>query len=250
MMSRTLSVHKEHELLLKLEGAGLSEELAQRVISSKDNELARKVVKFIQDGGFEPRISQKSARKIMGKNFFGIEEAGRYFRVNITPQQRKTLLEIPFSKTVLEEAKDSHILVAVFPLSPLTIDSKMDPGLFYGNVWFREESFLTDSGELKWQLVRKTPVENSTAKTWQDQQALIAREDEVPSAQVMAYTIGGYYLATGERLFERTYVRTSTKDSNNYRVYFGDFNENGLAVHSHQDDHLSRELGISSARKF
>ncbi|KPJ54563.1 hypothetical protein AMJ47_04100, partial [Parcubacteria bacterium DG_72] len=79
---RTLSVHNEHELLLKLEKAGLSDELAQKVIASKDNELAAKVVKFIQNGGFEPTSNQKSAREIMGKNFFGVEEAIKYFGVN------------------------------------------------------------------------------------------------------------------------------------------------------------------------
>jgi|SRR3989344_827495 len=36
-----ISVRKEHELLLKLEKAGLTDELAQRVISSKDNKLAK-----------------------------------------------------------------------------------------------------------------------------------------------------------------------------------------------------------------
>ncbi|MCH7529720.1 hypothetical protein IIB50_01230, partial [Patescibacteria group bacterium] len=52
MVSRTLSVHKEHEVLLKLETAGLNDELAQRVIDSKGNDLAAKVVRLIENGGF------------------------------------------------------------------------------------------------------------------------------------------------------------------------------------------------------
>lgn len=48
---RTLSVHKEHEFLLKLEAAGLNDDIAQKVISSKNNELAKKAVNFIQCGG-------------------------------------------------------------------------------------------------------------------------------------------------------------------------------------------------------
>jgi len=75
-------VHKEHELLLKLETAGLNEELAQRVIDSKGNDLATKVVRLIQNGGFEPTTSRKRAREIMGKNFFGVEETIRHFGVN------------------------------------------------------------------------------------------------------------------------------------------------------------------------
>ena len=61
IVSRTLSVHKEHEVLLKLEAAGLCDELAQKVVDSKDNDLAKKVVRLIQNGGFEPSTSQKSS---------------------------------------------------------------------------------------------------------------------------------------------------------------------------------------------
>lgn len=50
---RRLSVHKEHEVLLKLEAAGLGDVLAQRVIDSKDNELAKKLVQLIAGEGPE-----------------------------------------------------------------------------------------------------------------------------------------------------------------------------------------------------
>lgn len=48
MSNRNLSVHQEHELLVKLEGAGLSPADAQRVIENEDNNLAKKVVAFIR----------------------------------------------------------------------------------------------------------------------------------------------------------------------------------------------------------
>ncbi len=57
MVSRTLSVHQEHEFLLKMESAGLDTELAQRVIDSKGNDLAVKVVGLIRYGKvIEPEI--------------------------------------------------------------------------------------------------------------------------------------------------------------------------------------------------
>lgn len=49
MVSRTLSVHQEHELLLKLKAAGLDGRLAQRVIGSKGNVLASRIVQQIAD---------------------------------------------------------------------------------------------------------------------------------------------------------------------------------------------------------
>lgn len=250
MVSRTLSVHKEHELLLKLETAGLTEPLAQKVIDSKGNELAAKVVKFIQNGGFEPTTSQKRAREIMGKNMFGVEEAIQHFGVNPTRQQILALSEIPFSEAVLQKAKDTHVLVAIFPLSVLEIRGKVDSKLFYDQSWYNKESFAKERGEASWQLVRKTPVDNSTLKNWEEQLALIGEEDEVPTAQAMVYTIIGHYLATGGRLFEHIYVRTSSVVSDGDRVCVGDFDSFGLNVDSFWDDCRRAYFGVSSARKF
>ena len=250
MVSRILSVHKEHELLLKLETAGLSEEFAQKVIDSKGNELAAKVVKFIQNGGFEPTTSQKRAREVMGRNFFGIEEAIKHFGVNPSRQQLAALSEIPFSEAVLQEAKDTHVLVAVFPLSVLEIRGKADSKLFYDQSRYNKGSFAKKRGETSWQLVRKTPVDNSTSKNWSEQQAFIGKDDEVPSARVMVYTIIGHYLATGERLFKHIYVRTSSVGSDGDRVDVGSFDSSGLDVSSCWDGSCYDDLGVSSARKF
>jgi len=258
MVSRTLSVHKEHEFLLKVEAAGLTDELAQRVIDSKGNNLATKVVKLIQNGGFEPTTSQKRAREIMGENIFGIEEAIKHFGVNPTRQQLAALSEIPFSEAVLEQSKDTHVLVAVFPLSILEIRGKTEhiklpngQPLLYDQSWYNNESFAKERGEVSWQLVRKTEVANSICKNWQEQQLLLGKDDEVPNAQVVVYTIIGHYLATDERLFEHIYVRTSCVGSNGGRVFVGDFDSRGLDVdYYYWDDGRRGRLGVSSARKF
>ena len=249
VVSRTPSVHKEHELLLKLETAGLNDELAQRVIDSKGNALAIKLVRLIQNGGFEATTSQKRAREIMGKNFFGIEEAIKHFGVTPTQEQLAMLAEVPFSEAVLEESKKSHVLVAVFPLSILKIRNQIASKLFYDQSWYNNESFAKEC-EVKWQLVRKTPVDNSTSKNWQEQQALIGKNDEVPTAQVMVYTIIGHHLATSERLFEHIYVRTSSVDSGGRRVDVGDFDSRGLGVNDWWAGHRIGSIGVSSARKF
>jgi len=252
MVSRTLSVHKEHELLLKLETAGLNEELAQRVIDSKGNDLATKVVRLIQNGGFKPTTSQKRAREIMGKNFFGVEETIRHFGVNPTRQQLAALSEIPFSEAMLEQSKNTHVLVAVFPLSILEIRGKVEHELFFNHedAWYNKQSFAKEHGEVTWQLVHKTPVDNSTSKNWQEQQALLGKNDEVPSAQVMVYTIIGHYLATGERLFEHIYVRTSSVDLGGDRIGVGLFDSGGLRFNNYWNDGRGDRLGVSSARKF
>lgn len=56
MGNRRLSVHTEHELLLKLEGAGLDDGLAQKIIESKGNKLAKQMVKIIS---LEPIVDKR-----------------------------------------------------------------------------------------------------------------------------------------------------------------------------------------------
>jgi len=250
MVSRTLSVHKEHELLLKLETAGLNDDLAQKVIDSKGNDLATKVVRLIHNGGFEPTTNQKRAREIMGRNFFGVEEAIKHFGVNPTRQQLAALSEIPFSEAVLEQSKNTHVLVAVFPFSILEIRGKVDSKLFYDQSWYNKQSFAKECGEVNWQLILKTPVPDSTYKNWQEQLALLNKDYGVPTAQVMVYTIIGHYLATGERLFENIYVRTSFVGSGGHRVVVGDFGSGGLGVRGWWPGDRRDGLGLSSARKF
>ena len=250
IVSRTLSVHKEHEVLLKLEAAGLCDELAQKVVDSKDNDLAKKVVRLIQNGGFEPSTSQKRAREIMGKNIFGVEEAIAHFGVNPSKQQTAYLAEVPFAESVLEACKNTHVLVAVFPLSLLDIRGACkDQGLFYNQDWYNKQSFAKEKGEVGWQLIRKTPVSDSTSKTWDEQNKLLGKDDEVPSVRAVVYTMVGHYKAQNERLFEKVWVRCSDLDSGGSRVYVGVFDAMGLLVNSYWDDIRHVYLGLASARK-
>ena len=251
IMSRTLSVGQEHQLLISLEKAGLTSDLATRVITSKDNDLANKVVRLIANGGFEPTTSQKRAREIMGRNMFGIEEAIAHFGINPTRQQLLALSEIPFTEAVLETCKDTHILVAIFPLSILEIKgrAKSAERLFYDQDWYNKQAFAKERGEVEWRLIRKTPVEHSTSKTWDEQQALLSNEDETPKARVMVYAIIGHFLATGERLFEKIYLRCSDVDSDGNRVDVGRFDSDGLNVNFYWDDDRYGNVALSSARK-
>lgn len=217
---------------------------------NSEAEFAKRLATYARNGGLEPSSSQQRAREIMGKNFFGVEEAISHLGVNPTRRQLANLSEVPFSEATLQQCKDTHVLVAVFPLSILGVREKVQgQGLFYNQSWYNEEAFASERGEVSWQLVRKTPVDNSTSKNWTAQQALIGEDDEVPSAQVLVYTIIGHFLATGERLFERIYVRTSSVYSDGYRVYVGYFDDSGLNVYSDWDDVFSDGLGVSSARK-
>ena len=163
------------------------------------------------------------------------------------------LHQVPFTAEVLKACKDTHILIAVFPLSILDIRDivKKLPNqtLFYNQDWYNKEAFAKDKGEISWQLVRKTPIPDSTKKTWGEQQTLLAKEEETPKAQVMVYTIIGHFLATGERLFEKVYVRCIDFGSDGFHVDVGGFGGGGLSVDLWSDDGRDVVIGVSSARK-
>ena len=162
-------------------------------------------------------------------------------------------MRIPFSEVVLEESKNTHVLVAVFPLSILEIRDKVERNLFFNHedAWYNNQSFAKKIDKVSWQLVRKIPVDNSISKDWYKQRLLLGQDDEVPNANVMVYTIIGHFLATGERLFENIYVHCLDVDSDGYRVSVGNFALNGLVI---GNDWILLSclfgFGLASARKF
>ena len=200
--------------------------------------------------GFKSSNSQDRARKIMGSaNFFGVGEAIKYYGVDTN--QIAELSEVPFPDEVLAQCKDTHILVAVFPLSILDILEKHNLFYRYDTNWYRNEPFAKERGKVGWQLIQKFPVEGSISNNWQAQQMLIASDCRVPTAQAMVYTIVGHFLATNERLFEKVYVRTSSEaSSDGYVVYVGFFgSEMGLDVSGGETNHCGLYLGVAAARK-
>jgi hypothetical protein len=228
-----------------------AEEVAARI--NTDPAFVANIARLMVNGGYEPSTSQKLAREIMGKNFFGIEEAIKHFGVNATKQQLAALAEVPFSEEQLSSCKDTHVLVAVFPLSILDIrgiaKKQSDRTLFYSQDWYDKQAFAKDKGEVSWQLVRKEPIADSTSKTWSEQQALLSKDEETPTARIVVYTMVGHFLATGERLFEKVYVRCVDLDSDGLRVNVGLFDSFGLFVPHWFDVYRHDVLGLSAARK-
>jgi hypothetical protein len=224
---------------------------------NSDQGYVDRIVKAVLTGGYEPSISHVRAREIMSKNFFGPDDAIKHFGVQATRRQLAALSEVPFSEETLTACKDTHILIAVSSASILEIRemvskiklSKGQRSLLYSQDWYNKEVFAKEKGQVGWYLVRKTQVDNSTGKTWDEQQALLGKDEETPSAQVMVYTIIAYFLATGERLFEGIWVRCSDLDSDGGRVYVGRFDADGLDVSSFWDNDRSDCVGVSSARK-
>ncbi|GEM_PF-2687545 len=89
---RTLSVHKEHEVLQKLEAGGLNDQIAQKIIESKGNQIAKKLIMkaeelIVEESVFkiDPILSFDGLKE--GKEFLFIspEISNGKFKINLDP---------------------------------------------------------------------------------------------------------------------------------------------------------------------
>lgn len=249
MSNRELSIHQEHEVLGKLEAAGLTEELAQRIIESKDNTLAKKVIGYVARDGYDPSTSQKRAKEIMGASYLGPEDVMHHFGVSFTDKELVQLQEIPFTEAELEACKETHVLFVGYPLSILDIRSKVK-NLFYSQDWYENQSFAKkEKVNLRWYLIRKDEVPSSTNKTWQEQQSLLTSDEITPRACEVIFMAMLVFLATGKRLLEKMYVRCIDVSSSGNRVRVGRFDSKGLHVDYWTGDDRIGNVGLAASRK-
>lgn len=198
----------------------------------RDRAFAERLVAFWKAGAvtgdpIPDSDSQSRARAIMGKNFLGLEEVRKGFGIALPVQQ---LAEIPFSEETLRQCKDTHVLVAGSALSVNEIRKLADDD-FYDTDWYRREAFANEKKVgVRWYLLRKEPVPESRSKTYDEQTALLTKEEEVPFACEMTYMVILYWLTHRERLLPDVYVRCQDKDSGGLRVYVGYFDSDGFNV--------------------
>ncbi|MFA5886521.1 MAG: hypothetical protein WC863_01930 [Patescibacteria group bacterium] len=74
--SRKLSVHKEHEVLQKLEDGGLNDRIAQYIIESKENKIAKKLISRAEE-----LIIEETVFKIIPFVSFSSLEEGKEFTI-------------------------------------------------------------------------------------------------------------------------------------------------------------------------
>jgi hypothetical protein len=240
---------EDQELLLTLRKAGLDADLVRRITELDGDDLALRLRNFIRGMRFEPSASQKQARELMGRNFFGIEEAVRHFSVEPSESQLVALSRIPFEETIIESRKNTHILAAVFPLSITDILSRVNRDLFYHHNldYWQRRAFARDCGQLRWHLIRKAAIQHSASKSREDQLRGLNLTQGLPSARVLVYVLIGHYLASGQRLFESAYVRSSDVIDEKPEVIVGNFDQEGLDIKVNWVSDRLDNLGIADS---
>ena len=183
--------------------------------------------------------------------FYRVENVEKFFGVTYTSEQRASLKDIPTTVDVLKACAGTHMLFPGFPLSLLDVRDK-HPALLHSDGWYVEGKhvFSRQPVPLQWHLLRTTPVPDSFSKTWDEQQALLLPDEEVPTAALIVFATMLHFKASGRRLFERRFIRTSDVVSDGLRVFVGYFDADGFDVDCCWDDGRDGALGVASARKF
>jgi len=169
-----------------------------------DANYAKRTAEFMLRGGIDGSVHHKLARALMGQNFFGVEEYVTLYGVNFSKKQLREVSKFPWSEDVLNGpclfnkgklVKDTHFaFLGVDKLngSPLTIMKfqELHPASgqpkFYSyapSSWYHQQAFATDKTmKLRWYLLLKNIVPNSTSTSWNDQKAMLPAEYEIPTA--------------------------------------------------------------------
>lgn len=203
--------------------------------------------------------SQQAAKAIMGTNFFGTQEAAQHFGALWTQAQFDALATVPYSTEILEECKNTHVLVAGYPMTIVQVRSiarqaKKDKTFNVPSEsgWYRNANFASRvKVRVRWYLVRKKPVDYSCGKDWWHQNQLL-KDERVPKTCVIVYTIIGHFFNTGERLFENVSVRTSDTDPRRHYVpvTIGGFKADWPKIGDYAREFAYDDIGLSAVRNI
>ena len=196
------------------------------------------------------------ARAILGKDFISAEDITKARPCIVyTGEQLMQFGNTLPSQEVLEWCRDNGYMLVAGPAKEMSLLEirELRSQFFYTKKggWYADQKFArNDKVEVRWIMLRKESIANSTSKTWEEQQALLSKFEVVPNAAEVAWCVITYKAVLGVYLFPNIYVRTSSLDSFGLRVYVGVFDSDGLHVRSYWDDDRSDYLGLSSARKL
>jgi hypothetical protein len=189
--------------------------------TNHDPSLARRFANFMVTTSLKT-VDHGRAQDIMGTHYFGVHHAVRHFQVEPTTFQKAGFSEIPFSAEELSAVSETHILMAVFPLSIIGLCGRVPQQFLYGRVGAPQPiqaPFVHEKGDSCWWLIRKDIVPESFGRPWLHQRAAIPAGEEMLPAQVIVYAMAAYRFLTGNRMFRSTAVCSASLFRNNQSAH-------------------------------
>lgn len=233
-------------------------------------DYAKRVAEFMLRGGFDASIHQKLARKVMGENFFGVEDWSSFYGVNFSKKQLRQVAEFPWGEDVLNSTcplcgkvvKDCHFAFLGLdhihgePLTILKLQ-ELHPATgqprFYSyapDAWYSKQKFAKEATmDFRWYLLHQNIVPNSQNKTYDEQQAMLTADYEVPSAVTEVTKDLLVFRKTGNFVKYLYYARCESVAWDD-RVEVGNFSEKGLNIDYHWEGSRGFFIGVAASRKF
>lgn len=254
-----------HEQILGVVSSGVRKGLVLRKISYDGLERVEKrsdeLINLIFDGVRELSL------ELPEMPCFGVADWQKIYGITLTQKQIGTLRQFPWSEKTLSAPcpfnpgkmiRETHFAFVGLETVNIMELQRLNPQTtkprFYDyapNSWYSNEKFANEMKlSLRWYLLLKDIVPNSENNTFADQEKMLPKEYEVPTAiaeiakDFLIYKMTGVY-ANGKR-----YARTSDLVSDSHRVYVGNCDAGGVVVVSYRDDYRNDFVGVGASRKF
>lgn len=222
----------------------------------------------------KPVVTEEMARSILQPkrtDILGVDVvvsalSGKGIKIELTQDERERYGYVPFSEETLKmvaghQWRDKRAILWWAPperygLTMLKLRdafgiSRDTQPCVYGNDWWLKEKFAKEVLKEGWHLTLAELPDESRDKTYDDQKALLTKEEELLTpVEVMYLCLVNYLVNDGERLLYDCYSRTDTLDSHGYVVYLGDFHPDGLHVCLWPPADPDSSIGVLAARKF
>jgi len=240
-----------------------------------DPQYANLIAQAMLRRGHVDSVDMRLARLILGNNLFGLEEWETLYGVKFTKKQRREAGKFPWSESVLtgscpfnpgKQIKDTHFAflgITGINGQPLTVaqwnvihpPTGQPKFYFNSNPWHAGQPYAdTATLELKWYLLLKEIVPNSTGKTPGDQVAMLPAEYETPTTiaevtkDILAFRKLSVRLnhSRWAACTERT-IKTAQIDAGRVSCV-GVFGGYGLLV-SYWDGRVSDSVGVGASQK-
>ncbi|MFA6146363.1 MAG: hypothetical protein WC697_03505 [Patescibacteria group bacterium] len=183
------------------------------------------------------KTSQDQAREIMGKNFIGIKEVERLFSVKLSPEQVRMWGNLQLPSKILEDKRDTHLLAlnpefSILKISKMVkeIETEKEKMFFKSKVENLQNQPFILKMEPGWFLLEIEGIKDSNKLIFDEQKKFIKEGENIPSVNQVVYGAMAYYLLTKKRLFQKYYVRTSSKNSDGTPIVAGLFDERGMDI--------------------
>lgn len=238
--------------LEKLSKQSVTQEHFKRLRSSRTY-LKAVVAAFLGD---DVGMSYNDVRAILGNDFISPEEIAEVRKLTYGDDLLRHFAETLPSEEVLQWLRDNGFVLIAGTPSPMSLleARNLNVQLFYtkSGGWYEEpkQKFSRDDKvTAEWLMLRKGIVPNSTRKTWDEQQELLSEVEYVPNAPEATWGITTFKEVRNVWLLPDIYARTSSVDSDGYRVRVGGSAGGGVRVVSYWGVDRDGRLGLASARK-